>query len=76
MMCGICGKGELNQSTTNHIVDLGNSIIIIKNVPCLKCKHCEEVLYSDEVSTMIENLVAKSKIMLQELIVIDYNKAA
>lgn len=35
MKCFAC-KEKMKQSTTTHFVDLKESIIIIKNVPCLE----------------------------------------
>mgnify|MGYP002706283368 CR=1 FL=1 len=36
MTCFYC-KGDMLDSTTTYVEDLGNCIIIIRNVPCSKC---------------------------------------
>ena len=43
MTCFYC-KGDLKPSTTTHFVDLKKCIVIVKNVPCLECSKCGEVL--------------------------------
>ena len=37
MTCFYC-KGDMLDSTTTYVEDLGNCIIIIRNVPCSVCK--------------------------------------
>lgn len=46
MTCFYC-KGDMLDSTTTYVEDLGNCIIIIRNVPCSKCSQCGEVSYND-----------------------------
>lgn len=41
MTCLLC-KGEMKPSTTIHTVQLKNCVVVIKNVPCLKCEQCGE----------------------------------
>ena len=44
MKCFMC-KGEAVEGKTNHVVTLENGcIVIVKNVPCLRCKQCGESL--------------------------------
>ena len=40
MKCISC-KNEMYESLTTDVTDLGNIVIIIRNVPCLKCKEKE-----------------------------------
>ena len=54
----------------------GNSVIIIKNVPCEECEQCGEIFYTDEVAEHLEEMVNDAKKLLQEISVIDYSKAA
>ena len=42
MNCTFC-KAPLSNGRVNHIVDLGN-IIIVKNVPANVCKQCGNIL--------------------------------
>ena len=56
MVCFMC-KGELEDKLTNFTLDLGHTIIIIKNVPSQVCKQCGEVSYSNEVAQRIEKII-------------------
>ena len=41
MKCAFCGGSEIT-ATTEYIEKQGNYIVVIKNVPCLKCEQCGE----------------------------------
>lgn len=58
------------------MVNYKNCIIVIKNVPCEECEQCGEKFYTDEVAERLEKLVSASKQLMQEISVIDYQKAA
>lgn len=58
------------------MVDLGNCIVIVKNVPSQVCTQCGEVSYSDEVAARLEQLVDQVKNSLTEIAVINYPSAA
>ena len=75
MTCFMC-KGEIISSTTTFMVDLGNCIIIVKNVPCFQCSQCGEISYSDEVAKRLEKIVDTLKNTVTEISVIDYKTAA
>ena len=45
MTCFFC-KGEMKPDTTIHTVQLKNCVVVIKNVPCMKCEQCGEVVLS------------------------------
>ena len=45
MTCFFC-KGEMKPDTTIHTVQLKNCVVVIKNVPCMKCEQCGEVILS------------------------------
>ena len=42
-----CKGGNVVDSTTTHAIDYKDSIIIIRNVPCLKCDQCGETYYNE-----------------------------
>ena len=46
MKCFLC-KGDLQEQTTNFMIDVDNCFIIVKNVPSRVCSQCGEVSYSD-----------------------------
>lgn len=77
-MCIFCG-GSLEQGTTEYIEKQGNYIVVIKNIPCEKCKQCGEEYLSDEVMQKLELFLSKIQKISSELTVtvFDYtNKIA
>ena len=75
-MCKLCKCDTVKQSTTTHVVNYKNSIIVIKNVPCEECEQCGEKYYTDEVAEQLEKLVNLVKQMMLEIAVLDYSKVA
>ena len=75
-MCLYCKNKVMNDSTTTHVVNYKNCIIVIKNVPCLECSQCGEKYYTDEVAERLELIVDTAKKLMQEVAVIDYKQAA
>lgn len=75
-MCKYCKNNTIIDSTTTHVVNYKNCIIVIKNVPCLECTQCGEKYYTDEVAEHLEDIVNMSKNLMQEIAVIDYLKVA
>ena len=74
MTCFFC-KGSMVESTTIHTVELKNCIVVIKNVPCLKCDQCGEVIINGEVAQRIEQIVAGFEKALTEIAVVNYSAA-
>ena len=56
MKCLYC-KGSLEEKKTNYIADLGDSIIVIRNVPTQVCSQCGERSYSYHVSVRLQEIV-------------------
>ena len=75
-MCKLCKCNTVKQSTTTHVVNYKNSIIVIKNVPCEECEQCGEKYYTDKVAEQLEKMVNLAKGMMQEIAVLDYSKVA
>ena len=75
-MCMFCKCNTMKQSTTTHVVNYKNCIIIVKNVPCEECEQCGEKYYTDEVAEKLEMIVNAAKQLAQEISVMDYTKAA
>jgi len=75
MKCISC-KNEMYESLTTDVTDLGNIVIIIRNVPCLKCKECNEEYYTAETIKKLESIVEGVKKSLQEIAIIDFKKVA
>ena len=76
-MCMYCKNNTTKQSKTNHVVNLDNCIIIVKNVPCEECDQCGEKFFSDEVVEKLDEIVAEARKVVSEITVVDYsNKVA
>lgn len=75
MTCFFC-KGNMEHSTTTHMVDLGRCIVIVKNVPCMKCTQCGEVIYTGAVVKRLETILSTLEDTLTEIAVVNYDKVA
>ena len=77
MTCYACNN-KLKQSTTTYFVDLKTCMVIVKNVPCLKCEKCGEVFYSDAVTERLDEIIEQVRQLVTEIAVVEYtdNKAA
>ena len=75
-MCNVCFSDDKIKTKTTFTVEYKDSIIVVKNVPCLECPVCGEVTFTDEVSEKLEMIVQSAKKILQEVSVIDFTKAA
>ena len=73
MRCLYC-KGSLEDRQTNFIVDLGECIMIIKNVPSQVCSQCGEASYSNEVAKKLEIVVDRMRSMVRDVAVFEYSK--
>ena len=75
MVCMICGANAEKGFTTD-VIDMGDCLIIVRNVPCYKCEKCNEVLYTADVVAHLEKIVEMAKQLMQEVSIIDYGKVA
>ena len=75
-MCMYCKSKDFFDSTTTHVVNCKNCLIIIKNVPCIECEQCGEKFYTDEVAEILDKIIIAAKNFSQEISVIDYKTAA
>jgi YgiT-type zinc finger domain-containing protein len=70
-----CGA-RTEKGFTTDVTDLGNCLIIIRNVPCYKCTECNEVTYTADVVKRLEKIVEQAKELMQEISIVDYSKVA
>ncbi len=75
MLCANCGA-RAEKGFTTSVTDLGNCLIIIRNVPCCKCTECNEIIYTGDVVKKIEEIIEHCRKMMQEISIIDYSKVA
>lgn len=71
MDCFLC-KGKLTDATNTYMADLGNIIVIVKNVPCHKCIQCGEESFSGSVVAQLERVIEQLRNTLTEIAVV-YN---
>jgi len=72
LKCFYC-KGSLIAGTTAHVVNFNKSIIVIKDVPCDKCKQCNETVYSGTIVKQLERIVNSLKGSFAEVVVANYS---
>ena len=73
MNCFMC-KGNLEEKKGNYVVDLENTIIIIKGVPAKVCTQCGEQYFDDETAENIEKIVNKLKQLATEVTIVKYEE--
>ena len=73
--CFLC-KGKMEDQLTTYMVDLGNCIVIVRNVPSQVCKQCGEISYTDEVAEQLETIVNNVRSSMTEIAVVNYHPAA
>lgn len=74
MNCLLC-KGDMSEATTTFTVTLEHTIIVIKNVPCLKCGQCGEEVFPFEVTRRLETIIDGFKESASEISIINYSAA-
>lgn len=75
MVCMECGS-KAEKGFTTDVTDLGTCLVIVRNVPCYKCKECNEVIYTADVLEHLEKIIEDAQKMMQEISIIDYSKVA
>lgn len=73
--CFFC-KGDMLESTTTHVAELNNKILVIRNVPCLKCSQCGEVVYSLKTSKRLEEIIKTLDKLSTEISILNYENVA
>ena len=72
MKCFFC-KGELEFTTTKFIVDLGDLVVIVKNVPAMVCRQCGEKSFDDETMERLEKIVDTVRnSFIREVAIVEY----
>lgn len=76
MTCFFC-KGQTEERLTKYIVDLGNVVVIVKNVPARVCQQCGEVTFSDAVVAKLERIVGMVRqSIISEVAIFEYKDVA
>jgi YgiT-type zinc finger domain-containing protein len=70
-------KGKLKDGYSTFTADMGDCIVIIKNVPSRICGQCGEVSYTDEVAHRLEQIVDSIRqTVITEIAVVNYTDKA
>lgn len=75
MTCFAC-KGNVEKSTTAYMTECDGCYIIIKNVPCLKCDQCGDVVFRGSVVEKIDDILDGLEKIVSKISIIDYSKVA
>lgn len=75
MVCIKCGANAKKGYTTS-VTDLGNCLLIVRNVPCYKCTECNEIIYTGDVIQRLEQIIEQAKQFSQEISIVNYSSAA
>ncbi|MCR5147025.1 MAG: type II toxin-antitoxin system MqsA family antitoxin [Clostridia bacterium] len=73
MKCFMC-KGETEKKLVNYLVDVDNTIIIIKEVPANVCKQCGERYFDNDVMKNLEKIIDDVKKVSVEISIVKYNE--
>lgn len=76
MKCLSCKYENMIDSTTTYMSALKNCVLIIKNVPCMKCTQCGDELFNTDILEKIEKIIAAAEKLASEVSIIDYTKVA
>ena len=71
MKCFKC-KADLEEKKVNYVVDLDNTIIIIKGVPAKVCIDCGEQYFDSKTSENIETIINQLKQLSTEVTIVNY----
>lgn len=74
MTCFYC-KGDMVEATTTHVAEVGECVIVIRHVPCHKCKQCGEVVYTGSVVERLEQITEQLEKTLTEVAIVNYSVA-
>ena len=67
---------EVKKGFTTSVTDLGNCLLIVRNVPCYKCEECNEIIYTGDVVKRLEQIIEQAKKFAQEISIVNYSSAA
>ena len=73
MKCIKCGNNTF-ESTTTEAIELGNGVLVIRNIPCYKCEFCDEIHFTGNVVKQLENIINSAKQQTAQLAVVDFSK--
>lgn len=76
MNCFYC-KGDMTEGFTNYTAELeGGRIVVVRNVPCMKCSQCGETVIDGAAAIQLEEIIKKCSDIMTEVAVINYSNSA
>jgi len=70
-------KGNVKDGFSTFTADMGDCIVVIKNVPSRVCSQCGEASYSDKVARRLEQIVHSLTCSASaEIAIISYSEKA
>lgn len=76
MKCLSCKSGSMDASTTTYTAVLKGCVLIIKNVPCVKCLQCGDELFDTATLEKIDKITEAAEKLASEVSIVDYSKVA
>jgi len=73
--CTFC-KASTEPGVSTFTVDLGNCVVVIRNVPSDVCTQCGEAYYSTEVMQKLYEIVDSLRSTMTEVAIVNYPNAA
>lgn len=74
--CLSCKSGTMVEAVTVYTAVLKNCVLIVKNVPCVRCEQCGDVLYNTETLEKIDRITKMTEQIASEVSIIDYARVA
>ena len=74
MKCFYC-NGDMEEGTTTHAVTLKDCVVVVKDVPCTRCKQCGEAYFSDRIADELERIMDSFRKTKTEIAVVSYAAA-
>ncbi|MBR4515376.1 MAG: YgiT-type zinc finger protein [Lachnospiraceae bacterium] len=75
MKCIRCGK-EVYTSTTTEAIEYDFGVLVVRKVPCYKCKECDEIILTGDVVAKLEKITETMRKLANDVSVVDFSKAA
>ena len=73
MMCAFCKGKEVKNVLDKYLVSLGETVLIVNDVPSMECVQCGEKFYTDEVSEVLEEITNRARSVRAEILMVDYD---
>ena len=76
MKCMHCGRlAYLSKNT--EAIELGDGrLLVIRNIPCYKCRECDDIFYTGDIVEQLEKITENARANQGILTVVEYTDAA